>query len=155
MASLTFHIDCDPRGQGRPRFRVLAGHVHPYKAAEDVAWEKAIRQAFVDEALTDKHWPMRSEKPVGVYVRAIQPVAASMSKKRREQILNYEIIPTKKPDLDNIVKSVLDALNKIAWKDDTQVVSITAAKLHGERPGLTVRVWEVEPCTVDATRSGK
>ena len=40
-------------------------------------------------------------------------------------MLNGELLPAKKPDIDNIVKAVLDALNEVAYRDDTQAVSYT------------------------------
>ena len=37
---------------------------------------------------------------------------------------------TKRPDLDNLLKSVLDALNGVVFKDDSQVVAIQAYKYY-------------------------
>ncbi len=43
-------------------------------------------------------------------------------------MLNNEISPTKKPDIDNIAKIVLDAMNKFAFKDDTQITKLEVEK---------------------------
>ena len=43
-------------------------------------------------------------------------------------MLNGELLPAKKPDIDNIVKAVLDALNEVAYRDDTQVVELQVRK---------------------------
>ena len=53
----------------------------------------------------------------------------------------HEVRPIKKPDLDKLVRAVLDALTSIAYKDDSQVVHIEAEKHYDDRPGLTVEVW--------------
>jgi Holliday junction resolvase RusA-like endonuclease len=47
---------------------------------------------------------------------------------------------TSKPDYDNLAKLVGDALNGVAWCDDSQVAKATVEKLHGDVPGLTVRI---------------
>jgi len=48
-----------------------------------------------------------------------------------------------KPDLDNLIK-YLDALNGIAWKDDSQIATIWGAKrycLTSEKPGISIAIW--------------
>ena len=39
--------------------------------------------------------------------------------------------PTVRPDLDNIIKSVTDGLNNIAWEDDSQICRLIAEKQYG------------------------
>lgn len=53
-------------------------------------------------------------------------------------MLNGELLPAKKPDIDNIVKAVLDALNEVAYRDDTQVVELQVRKQYSERPRLEI-----------------
>ena len=48
----------------------------------------------------------------------------SISKKKRAEMLEGKIWPAKKPDSDNIAKVVLDALNGIAYHDDTQIIKL-------------------------------
>ena len=57
--------------------------------------------------------------------------------------LNQPIYHTAKPDLDKLIRCVLDALTGIAYWDDSQVVEIRAVKMYGERPGVQVRVEEI------------
>ncbi len=66
------------------------------------------------------------------------------SKKKVALMLSDDIRPTKKPDLDNIVKAILDACNKIIWRDDSQVVTIIARKYYGEVPRTIVRITEIK-----------
>lgn len=49
--------------------------------------------------------------------------------------------PTIKPDIDNIAKQILDALNGIAWKDDAQVVRLTVQKRYDDSGEGGVDVW--------------
>lgn len=64
----------------------------------------------------------------------------SMSRKRQYQALMGEVRPTTKPDLDNLLKSVKDALNGVAYVDDSQIVTITAEKAYGEQPKTIIQV---------------
>lgn len=49
-------------------------------------------------------------------------------KKPKSVKRNY---PTVKPDVDNFLKSLLDALNQIAYEDDAQIIEINASKKYG------------------------
>ncbi|MED4453083.1 RusA family crossover junction endodeoxyribonuclease [Metabacillus fastidiosus] len=51
---------------------------------------------------------------------------------------------TKKPDTDNLVKGVFDALNKLVWQDDNQVAKVTAVESYGEVPGMEIVINELK-----------
>ena len=69
-------------------------------------------------------------------------VPKSTSKTQRESMLGNSISPTKKPDIDNIVKIVLDSMNKFAFKDDTQITKIEVEKVYAEEEKLYVKIEE-------------
>lgn len=69
---------------------------------------------------------------------AIYTPAASTSKRKLAQMQAGLLLPMKKPDLDNIIKAVCDALNRFAYHDDAQIVSITCSKAYGYSAGLSV-----------------
>lgn len=72
------------------------------------------------------------------------PIPKSYLKKRRQAILNGEEKYIKKPDLDNCIKSILDALNGIAYKDDSQIIEIRVRKSYTDQePRAEVRLLEV------------
>ena len=54
-----------------------------------------------------------------------------------------EILPQKKPDIDNVVKIIMDALNGAAYKDDKQVVSVFESKFYDDDPKVIVEVEQV------------
>lgn len=60
-------------------------------------------------------------------------IPKSTSKKARTAMLSGQTYPTKKPDVDNVVKIVLDALNGFAWHDDAQVIDLHISKTYTER----------------------
>ena len=57
-------------------------------------------------------------------------------------MLNNAISPTKKPDIDNIAKIILDALNKLAFKDDNQITKLEIEKKYGTEEKIFVKVEE-------------
>ena len=58
------------------------------------------------------------------------PIPKSFNKRQKQQALNNEIFPTKKPDIDNVAKAVFDALNGVIYKDDSLIVSTHISKLY-------------------------
>ena len=49
-------------------------------------------------------------------------------------------MPKRKPDIDNVLKVVLDSLNGIAYKDDAQVVMVSGKKIYGDEPKLIIEM---------------
>ena len=83
--------------------------------------------------------------PVAVIVGIDVEVPASWSRKRREAALGGIARPTGKPDLDNCIKLLMDALNKLVWVDDAQVVRLSASKRYATAPQTVVEIAEVLP----------
>ena len=79
--------------------------------------------------------------PVSMIVKAFIPIPRSWSKKRREAA-HYA---SARPDIDNYAKSVLDALNGIVYRDDSQVVDLFVRKLYDDNPRLEITVQEMPP----------
>ena len=57
-------------------------------------------------------------------------------------MIQNEISPNKKPDIDNIVKIILDAMNKFAFKDDTQITKLSVEKIYGEEEKVHIEIEE-------------
>lgn len=87
--------------------------------------------------------------PVAVEVIATFPIAASWSATKRRQALAGGLMPTTKPDSDNILKICADSLNQIVWGDDRQIVQATVVKRYGEQPGVVIRAWSLAPAAVE------
>ena len=56
--------------------------------------------------------------------------------------MNGSILPAKKPDIDNLIKSVLDPMNSIFFADDKQVVILRASKFYSDTPKTEVFITE-------------
>lgn len=135
---LHFSVDGTPRGKGRPRLTTRGGFPRAYTDEKTRAYEQEIALAAKQAGAK----PL--ECPCSVAVTAVLPIPQSWSKKRREEALRGLLVPTVKPDADNILKSLLDGGNGIAWKDDAQVYWASVKKIYGSHPRLDVTVcyWQ-------------
>lgn len=132
--ALSFFVPGEPRGKGRPRFVRATGRT--YTDTPTASYENLIRVVAM-EALGAAD---RFDGAVSVVLTAYLGVPASASRKTKAAMLAHDILPTKKPDLDNVAKAAMDALNTVVFRDDAQVTSIVAHKLYGEKPGLRIIV---------------
>lgn len=110
------------KGKERPRF--VNGHTYTPNATK--AYEKLIRDNYIKQC--DKHFT----GSLSIKIKAYYKIPKSYTKKRIKNILDGIEKPTKKPDVDNIIKVVLDSLNKIAYEDDKQVIKVSLEKLYTE-----------------------
>ena len=79
---------------------------------------------------------------ISIEIIAYMKIPKSTSKAKFEEMITNKISPIKKPDADNIGKVVLDALNKVAFKDDNQVSKIMVEKRYGEEEKIEIKVNE-------------
>lgn len=134
---ITFSAAGDPRGQGRPRTRVVKREFATiYKDPVDRAYEDSIRE-LAKEAMGDL---APFEGPVSLSLRFRLAVPKSYSKRVRAAMLAGEQAYLGAFDVSNMVKSTEDAMNKVVWLDDKQVVRLFATKVAHVSPGLDVRV---------------
>ena len=129
-----FTVPGEPKGKGRPRFTRFSA---PYTPESTVSYEEKVRLAFWEKCGTEL---INRDIPLTLEITAIFAVPESTSKKRRTQMLAWAILPTKKPDADNIAKIIADALNGVAWHDDAQITEMTVRKVYGENPEVRVRI---------------
>lgn len=122
-----------PVGKGRPRFM---RNGHAYTPERTRTYENLVRLR-AREAMCGEH-PMKGALCVTIMARF--PVPVSYSKKRRLACLQASEKPAKKPDIDNLVKAILDGLNGVVFEDDAQVVQLSAAKTYAEVAGCEIFV---------------
>lgn len=135
--SLTFHVDINPVPKGRPRFSKVGGFMRSYTPKKTSDYETEVRTQ-AQTVMTRE--PL--ETPVAVYLYFRLPIPRSHSKKRQEACLNGSERPIKKPDIDNLAKSVLDGLNGVIWRDDSQIVSLHLTKVYARNPGIDMLIRE-------------
>lgn len=128
------------RGKGRPRFRNAGKFIQTYTDADTRSYEMSIKEAYLQQSGNEKY--MDSEVPLKMRLLVFQQIPKSVSGKKHREMAGGLILPTKKPDCDNILKSVLDSLNQVAFHDDTQIVELSVRKWYSDMPRLEV---EIEP----------
>lgn len=134
-------IDGQPVGKGRPRFVKATGRTYTPKAtllAENEirrAWEQDGRPRL-DEGPISLHVRLAVSRPKGHYTTKGELSAAG---------LRTPFPARQKPDVDNALKLVMDALNTRAWRDDVQIISATVARRWDRWPSVEVIATAVSP----------
>lgn len=136
LKQIAFIVKGEPKGKGRPRF-TNTGRV--YTPADTAQYERLVAWSYANVAHGYKF-----TSPVKVSVKAYHKPPKGKSKKVVGDMLNGHILPTKKPDADNVAKIILDGLNHVAWDDDTQVVEMMVTKLYSEEPMVAVIIEEID-----------
>jgi Holliday junction resolvase RusA-like endonuclease len=138
---VNFTVDGTPHGKGRPRFRRFGNFVQTYTDSKTKSYETLVKEA-AKQAMGSSE-PLEGPVRLDLIIRL--PVPKSYSKKRSMDCLMSREWPTKKPDWDNVAKSVADAMNDIVFLDDTQIVIARVVKTYSEEAGVDVQVTEVLP----------
>jgi Holliday junction resolvase RusA-like endonuclease len=133
--SVQFFVPGIPVPKARPR-ATQKGKI--YTPDVNANFENNVRSRFADK------YPdfIPADKALELWVTFRFPIPASAKRKRMPDKIRPKDSMPQKPDLDNLVKSVLDALNAVAFVDDKQVVGIFASKQYGEVPGAFVSLRE-------------
>lgn len=137
MFSITFSVDINPIPKGRPKFARRGNFVRAYTPKKTSDYETKIKTQA--QAVMTRE-PL--ETPVAVYLYIRLPIPKSYTRKRSEACLNGSERPIKKPDIDNLAKSVLDGLNGVVWHDDSQIVSLHLTKVYARNPGIDMLIRE-------------
>lgn len=123
----------EPAAKQRPRL----GKGYTYTPTKTVNYETLVRQIYI------QHYPGKQlDGELIMHIRAYFGIPKSASRIKREQMLSGRIRPTKRPDWDNVGKIVSDALNGLAYHDDSQIVTATVEKWYGERPRVEIEIEE-------------
>ena len=130
MMQITFIVDGPAVPKQRPRIHGRQAYT-PKKTRD---YEERVRRAFCSSY--DGDLPVFSkDTPVSAYIEVIQAIPKSWSNSKHLKAVNGEIAPvTRNGDLDNIAKSILDALNGYAYEDDSQVTRLYIGKRYGADP---------------------
>lgn len=140
---IQFTVYGEPQGKGRPRFvarynpatQKSFGQAHtPEKT---VMYENLIR---IEYSIQTNNFRYPDDAMLDMRIMAFYGIPKSASKKKKALMLEGKIRPTKKPDMDNVMKVVADSLNQVAYKDDTQIVDAQCRKFYSERPRIEVSI---------------
>lgn len=136
MKQISFTVPGEPVAKARARAFVRGGHVAHYTPEKTARYENLVKLA-AQQAMEGLPPTLG---PVSLSVMAFMGVAASWSQKKQKSAIDGHIAPTKRPDLDNVLKAIKDGLNGVAWKDDSQVVCVLASKHYSVAPRVEVKI---------------
>lgn len=133
---MSFEIEVigDIKGKARPRVNTYTGKTYTPTDTKD--YENLIKQYF--KIKYPKYEPL--EGRLSVKIIAYFKIPKNTTKKELNLISEGLLSPTKKPDIDNIVKIILDALNKMAFKDDNQITKLDVQKEYGEEEKIYIKI---------------
>lgn len=132
--TIRFEIPGEPIAKARPR--VTKWGVHTPEKTKNY-------EVLVKELYAINHGQTMLEGELGIRLKLYFQIPKSASKKKKQLMMDQELRPTKKPDLDNCMKSITDALNGLAYKDDSQIVSATIEKYYSDIPRAEVEIKSV------------
>ena len=123
-------------GKGRPRLNSYTGVVYTPTRTKD--YESLVEQYFLLKYPRFKVLEGR----IKINIIAYFSIPKTTKKADINEMLENNISPTKKPDIDNIVKSILDSMNKFAFKDDNQITKLEVEKKYSIEDKVYVKIEE-------------
>lgn len=136
---MEFEVVGAPVGKRRPKFSTIHGYAQALKPKEDVIYENLVKIMF--QQAKPNNYSMFN-KPIKMKIEAYFAIPKSFSKVKQSQALEGKLLPLTKPDADNIAKIICDALNDVAYKDDTQIVELAITKRYAMEPKVKITLDE-------------
>ncbi len=138
---ISFTIYGEPVAQGRPKLTTINGMARAYDPKKSRDWKDYVKLAAGEHA-----FDALLEGPLSLEVTIYRQTtkAISSSKKKSEAAEMGELLPVSKPDVDNYLKGIKDALNGVIWKDDSQVTDVIARKRYSARPRVEVTITTLQ-----------
>ena len=135
---ISFTVEGTAVPKQRPR---ISGH-RAYTPKRTKDYEERVLNEF-RSSYSGFYPAFGKDVPVRICISVIQEIPKSWSKKKRLQAELGNIVPlSRNGDIDNIAKSILDALNGFAYEDDCQVTTLIVTKQYGVNPCAEVRLME-------------
>lgn len=139
MQTIRFIIPGECKGKGRPRFSRRGNYVTTYTDNDTTLYENWVKTSF----LNTHQAPFDKETQIKCTLTAWFSIPSSKPKKAKALMAEQKLKPIKKPDCDNIAKIILDGLNNIAYKDDTQITTLIVKKFYTDKePFVMVEMTE-------------
>jgi Holliday junction resolvase RusA-like endonuclease len=133
-------IMVEPVAKGRARITTFGGHARTYTPAKTRNSEAEVRISIRENLKHHLQWDIEA----GTYFPAKMPLRmeAMFVILRPPSIPKKRVLPTSRPDVDNYLKLLLDALNKFIMPDDSQLTSVIIKKRYGLMPAIHLKIEE-------------
>lgn len=134
---VSFVIPTTPTGKGRPR---LCSNGSVFTPSKTKYYENFVKGCYIEQC-GDVSF---EDKSISLYVKAYSSPLSKFKKEEKKNALLNLIKPTSKPDADNILKAILDALNEVAYDDDRYIYKITIERYYSEEPRTEIEISDEE-----------
>lgn len=134
-----FTVPGEPVPKARPR--VSKKTKRAYTPKKTVAYEARVQESYYNAHPTAQPFPTGTM--VAAYITAYWPIPKSATKKQREDMIEGRMLKTTRPDGDNIEKAIFDALNGMAYEDDSQICYSVVSKRYSINPRAEVKLYRV------------
>lgn len=131
---ITIIVPGTPVAQSRPRFARRGNFVTAYDAAPSKDYKSWVKSCAVDAMEKAGLSIIKRDVPLYLRVTISLPRPKTLAKKYTQ--------PTKKPDCDNVLKGLQDAMESIVYEADQQIVAVTVRKQYAETPGVVIMIHE-------------
>ena len=134
---IVFNIE--PQQQERPRATGCGRFIRVYDPPKTAKFKRELKQL----ARLEMQGKDKFDSAISVTIKFFRKVQKSISKKEHARRTQGHVRPIVKPDLDNYVKSTLDALNGVIWTDDATIVELNVSKWYTDDPRIEIEVKEI------------
>lgn len=139
MDQINLTLPLEPVPKGRPRFNKTRYDVMPFTPPKTKRFEQDVALLYIQSNSPQ----FDKGVPIAVTIEFGMAIPASTTKKKRADMLQGLIHHTVKPDVDNLTKAVLDALNDLAWHDDAQITELHVNKVYTENPYIQLSIKKI------------
>lgn len=137
--TLSFTVPGKPHAQGRARATINrnTGRPRMYEDKTSKAYKEKIAWCAI-EAGADRNNLIAGAVLLNIAVYC--PIPPTWTRQKRKDAAEGKVHMISRPDLDNVLKSIQDALSGIVYVDDRQVVDIRISKRYSDNPRVVVNI---------------
>ncbi|WP_020006201.1 RusA family crossover junction endodeoxyribonuclease [Salinicoccus albus] len=139
---IEFKVEGRAVPQPRPRvYQTATGKSRAVNSSKSVTYKRRVK--LTAKSHMNRNRLNITEEPIAVHLTFIYKPPKSYPKKKLKAIQEGLLMHQKKPDLDNLSKGVLDALNNTVYKDDSQIVELNVRKEYGDTDHVLIRINQI------------
>lgn len=142
---IQFTVLGEPVAKGRAKTRNIVTKdgrqfTQQYTPEKTRRYEESVKWAFLEQCPGQR---FEDDDALWITLHIYKSIPKSMTKRNRTRIDVGELFPGKRPDGSNILKAIEDALNRIAYRDDSQIVRFDVEQYYSETPRVEVEIQAI------------
>lgn len=134
---ITFTIYGEPYGKKNMQPIRMGNHFSSYSPKQNTNYMTSVKMCYMEQA---EGFRFEDDEQLTITIIAYKSIPKTMTKKKLALIKANKLFPITKPDCDNISKVICDGLNKLAFRDDSQITDLIVKKRYDEVPRVYVEI---------------